>query len=342
MDAYDVAVIGAGPIGLEMAVALKRAGARHVHFDAGQIGATVQWFAPQTRLFSSNERIAIAGMPLTTVDQAKASREEYLAYLRNVVTYFDLPVRTYERVTKIEPEGARFVLTSDRRGEVRRCAAERVILATGGTDRPRRLGVPGEDLPHVSAYFQDPHTYFRQKVLIIGGKNSAAEAALRCHHAGAAVSLSYRREALPEKSLKYWIAPELRGLMEKGRIGSHLPTWVTAITPTHVRLRCCTDDREYEVEADFVLKLIGYEQDNSLLKAAGIELVGEQECPTFDEQTMETNVKGVYVIGTATAGTQSGYRVFIENCHVHVDRVMAHLSGETRAIESPVYDRPES
>lgn len=343
MGRHDVALVGAGPIGIEMAVALKRAGIDYIHFDAGQIGATIQWFAPQTRFFSSNERIAIAGVPLVTADQSKASREEYLAYLRAVTMQFDLSIRTFERVVDVKRLRDGFELVSERRGERRTTVAKKVIFATGGTDRPRKLGIPGEDLPHVSSYFQDPHTYFRQMLLIVGGKNSAAEAALRCHHAGARVAISYRRDSLPEKSIKYWLWPELKGLMDSGRIEAHLPTVPVSITPTHVRLRHLVDGREYTVEADFVLSLIGYEQDNTLLRRAGIELVGEQLAPRFDERTMQTNVSGLFVIGTATAGTQSGYRVFIENCHVHVERVMASLlERRVGELPEPKYDRPES
>src|SRR5688572_9577620 len=167
-ESTDVAVIGAGPIGLELAVALKQAGFDYLHFDARQIGYTVSWFAPQTRFFSSNERIAIAGVPLQTPDGGKCTREQYLTYLRTVVEQFDLPVNTYEPVVGIERLGvdafdsdaAQFELTTRPAGGERRYRCNRLILATGGTDHPRRLNVPGEDLPHVHRYFGDPHTYF--------------------------------------------------------------------------------------------------------------------------------------------------------------------------------------
>src|SRR5271166_802340 len=158
----EVAVIGAGPIGIEIAVALKRAGIDYLHFDARQIGYTISWFAPQTRFFSSNERIAIAGVPLFTPDQTKCTREQYLAYLRSIVVQFDLQIRTFEPVVKIELAGDGFQLTTRRGGHEQRCRASKIVLATGGTERPRRLDVPGCDLAHVSAYFQDPHTYFQQ------------------------------------------------------------------------------------------------------------------------------------------------------------------------------------
>ncbi|MBV8780370.1 MAG: NAD(P)-binding domain-containing protein, partial [Phycisphaerae bacterium] len=224
MESTDVIIVGAGPIGLELAVALKKAGIDYLQFDARQIGYTISWFAPQTRFFSSNERIAIAGVPLLTVDQSKASREEYLTYLRGIVMQFDLKIRTYEPVVGIESDrdGFRIDTKSSVGPQSYRCS--RLVLATGGTDRPRRLHVPGEDLPHVSHYFKDPHLYFDKRLLIVGGKNSAIEAALRCHHAGAHVSLSYRGEQLPDRHIKYWLLPEMRGLIQSGRIESYFQT----------------------------------------------------------------------------------------------------------------------
>src|SRR5215213_10086310 len=158
----DVIIVGAGPIGLEMAVALKRAGVNYIHLEAKQVGYTISWFAPQTRFFSSNERIAIAGVPLQTADQNKATREEYLAYLRAIVLQFDLRINTYEPIVGIEQDDDGITLTSQPTGGAKqRYRVKSLVLATGGTDHPRRLNIPGEDLPHVSAYFQDPHLYFR-------------------------------------------------------------------------------------------------------------------------------------------------------------------------------------
>jgi thioredoxin reductase (NADPH) len=353
MTTREVAVIGAGPIGIELAVALKRAGVDYVHFDAKQIGYTISWFAPQTKFFSSNERIAIAGVPLNTADQSKATREEYLAYLRGVVQQFDLQISTYEPLVAIDrhPDGT-FLLTTEPAAGKRMWRVRRIVLVTGGTDHPRRLDIPGEDLPHVSHYFRDPHTYFRRKLLIVGGKNSAVEAALRCHNAGAQVSLSYRRERLPEKSIKYWLLPEINYLIEQGRIAGYYHTNPVQITPTHVTLerdhpseyRRVPGER-FDVPADFVLLLIGYRQDNTLFRLAGVELRGDCGAPVFDDRTMETNVPGVYVAGTAVGGTQDKYRVFIENCHVHVDRILAALTGRalpTERRKAAEYAQPES
>ncbi len=338
----DVAIVGAGPIGIELAVALKRAKVDYFHFDAGQIGHTISWFAPQTPFFSSTERIAIAGVPLHTPAQGKATREQYLMYLRGVVEQFDLSIKTYEPIIDLQKDASGFVLTSvPRGGAEQKHHAKKVVLVTGGTNRPRMLNIPGEELPHVKHYFDDPHNYFRTNLLIIGGRNSAVEAALRCHHAGARVSLSYRQKAVPEKSIKYWLLPEINGLIKAGRIKGYFQTTPLRISPTHVTLRHA-DGREENVPADFVLALIGYEQDNTLLQKAGVKLTDEAARPVYDETTMETNIPGLFVAGTAIGGTQERYTVFIENCHVHVDRILAALTGAKPPEAPKKLEQPES
>ncbi|HMB95342.1 MAG TPA: NAD(P)-binding domain-containing protein [Tepidisphaeraceae bacterium] len=341
MQATDVAIVGAGPIGIELAVALKQRGIDYLHFDAKQIGYTISWFAPQTQFFSSNERIAIAGVPLHTPNQSKATREQYLTYLCSIVEQFDLKVHTYEPIIGIQRDGNGFTLTSQPRGgSPRSFLAKRLVLCTGGTDHPRRLNIPGEDASQVSHYFDDPHKYFRTNLLIVGGKNSAIEAALRCHHAGAKVSISYRGESLPEKSIKYWLLPEINSLIRSGRIKGYFQTTPIAITPTHVTL--ARGNERFEVPADFVQLLIGYVQDSKLFKLAGIELRSSCEEPGYDERTMQTNVPGLYVAGTAVGGTQDKYTVFIENCHVHVERIVASLTGGDAPPPPVVSDQPES
>ncbi|MEO1524216.1 MAG: NAD(P)-binding domain-containing protein [Planctomycetota bacterium] len=332
----DVAIVGGGPIGIEMGVALKRVGVRARIFEAGSLGHTISWWAPQTRWFSSNERIAIAGVPLLTADQSKSTREQYLNYLRSVATQFDLDVRTHTRVTGIERNGSAFNLhLQSAKGDVAcnpsTCRAGALVLAIGGTDFPKRLGVPGEDLSHVDGYLRETHSYFNRRVLVVGGRNSAIEAALRLHHAGANVTLSYRGEQLPESSIKYWLLPEIKGLLKSGRIRSLLGTQPVEIRESSVRLRSASNPSENEitVDVDDVLLLIGYEQDKTLFRSCGVELVGEMQRPSFDDATMETNVPGIFVAGTAVAGTQSSrYKVFLENCHDHVDKIVKRLSGE--------------
>ena len=288
----DVAIVGAGPIGLELAIALKRAGINYVQFDKGSIAQTITWFPRLMTFFSSNDRIAIAGVPIQTNDQGKCSREQYLSYLRSLVLAFELEVKTHEPVVGIERAGDGFLVTTEPGRGTQRYRARRVVLATGDMHRPHRLGIEGEDLEHVSHYFKEAHEYCQRRVLIVGGKNSAAEAALRCYHAGADVTMSYRRGAFDEKSVKYWLLPELLGRIKRGEIACHYNTTPRRIARTTV--------------------------------------------------TRETNVAGIYVAGTALGGSQQSYRLFIENCHIHVEQILAALQGQAPPPLPDAQEMPES
>ena len=327
MKDAQLAIVGAGPIGLELAIACKRAGIDYLHFDRGQIAETISWFPPLMRFFSSNERIALAGVPIQTADQSKCTREEYLAYLRTLVVQFDLAVRTYEQVVSIDGTRSGFELRTRARGAEHVHRVVNVVLATGGTARPRRLGIPGEDLPHVRHSLGDPHRYFQRRLLVVGGRNSAAEAALRAHHVFADVALSYRGEAFDPRSIKYWLLPELEGYIKQQEIRCYFRTQPQEITPTDVTLKQLDSGDLEHLPVDDVLVLIGFTADMSLFETAGVQLQGEDRVPAFDEQTMETDVPGIYVAGTAVAGTQQSYQVFLENCHIHVDRIVAAITG---------------
>lgn len=339
MNRCDVLIVGAGPIGIELAAALKRAGIDYAHVDAAQIGSTISWYAPHTHFFSSPERIAIAGVPLQTLDQTKATREEYLNYLRTVVQQFDLRIETYQRVTSIVrgDDGTFTVTTAGRTSHTWR--AGNVVLAIGDMHHPRLLGVPGEDLPHVSHYVADPHTYFRRRVLIVGGRNSAIEAAIRCVRVGAEVTLVYRGADLPADHIKFWLLPEIRGMIRDGRVAFHPSTILREIRTDATIL----DPGALALEPDFVLLLTGYEQDSTLFEQAGVALDGPHRRPRHDPNTMETNVPGLFVAGTAVAGTQaSGVKAFIETSHVHVDRIVAALTGARPPEGDEAYEMPES
>ncbi len=351
MHHTKVALIGAGPIGIEMAVSLKRAGVDYVHFEAGQIGSTIAWWAPQTRFFSSPERIAVAGVPFATPTQDKGTREDYLNYLRTVVEQFDLPIRTDHRVDEVKKlDDGSFELSVSHRGGRSRWKADKVVLAIGDMHEPKMLGIPGEDLPHVSHYFEEPHSYFRQKVLIVGGRNSAVEAAIRCQRVGADVAISYRGGVFTKK-IKYWLRPELLALIDAGKIAFHKRTIVTAITPTEAVLTPVDDHftpcgDPFRIPVDRVVLLTGYRQDPTLFQQLGVELEGDRLVPRVNEDTMQTNTPGVYICGTAVAGTQaSGVEVYIETSHVHTRRIIRDLTGNTAAdadLETPVYALPES
>jgi thioredoxin reductase (NADPH) len=317
----DVAIIGAGPLGIELAVALKSAGISYLHFDKGQIGQMIYNFPPQTRFFSSSDRIGIAGMPIQTVDQQKCSREEYLAYLRTVVLHFQLKINAYEEVIHVEKNSSGFSMTTKTSAGEQRYLVRYLVLATGGTAYSRRLGISGEDLPHVSIKMEDPHRYFQRQVLVIGGRNSAVETALRCHHAGAYVTLAAKQQ-LDSQHIKYWLWPEIEGCIERGEIKCFTDVEILEIQPKQVLLKSNKDERKITFASDFVIKAVGFEADMSLFKQLRVSLSKEQHYPHFNNETMETDVENVFVLGTAVAGTQKKYRVFIENCHQHVQKIL--------------------
>ena len=331
----EVVVIGAGPIGLEAAYEIGLKGHSVVVVDAGAIGAQIMRFPPTVRFFSSPERIAIAGVPLDSVAQEKTSREEYLAYLRSVVRLRDITVRTYEEVTDITGESGNFTLkTKTASGTLHSISCSSVVLAVGGTATSRRLECPGEDLPHVRREMDDPHRYFQRTVLVVGGKNSAAESALRIWRCGGKVILSTRRSELYKK-IKYWIRPELDVLVRNGSIDARFMTEVSAIHSDGVDLKSTETGEVDRIQVDDVLLQIGYESDPYLFKALGCALCGEEQSVQHDPLTMETSVPGIYVAGTAIAGTQGSFQVYIENSHVHSQRIASHLSGES-APDTPV------
>ncbi|MDQ4079016.1 MAG: NAD(P)-binding domain-containing protein [Chloroflexota bacterium] len=329
---HEVAIVGAGPIGLEMAVSLKRQGVDYIHFDAHQIGYTMTWWPRNTHFFSTTERLAIAGVPIQNNHQQRITGEAYLSYLRSVVEQFDLQINTFEPVTSLKPTPDGFLLTTEPRTEERRYFSKHVVLAIGDMHWPNLLHIPGEDLPHVSHYFRDPHDYFRTRLLIVGGKNSAVEAALRCWRAGAQVTISYRRAEFDERRVKHWLLPDLETQIEAGTIGFLPETVPVEITPSHVVLvppENGESARQAPIhhETDFVLLATGFRGDQSLLEMAGVELQGENRVPLFNPETMETNIPGLYLAGTVAAGIQQRYTLFVENSHEHVGKITADLTG---------------
>ncbi|MCB8942470.1 MAG: NAD(P)-binding domain-containing protein [Ardenticatenaceae bacterium] len=332
-----VAIIGAGPIGLECAIALQRQGVPNIIFEAQQVGDAFTHWPPHTRFFSTPEHVAIAGVPVHSVDQQPVTGEEYLAYLRLVVEMFAVDVRVYEPVTAVAPTTPGFHITTQTRTGPRHYQCDYVIFATGGMARPRLLHIPGEELPHVSHYFPDPHRYFRTKLLIVGGKNSAAEAALRCWRAGVHVSLSYRRPWFDPDRIKPHMRDDLKDRIERGEITYYPSTVPMEITPTQVVLASTKEDLSpnghiTKVEADFVLLATGFVADMSLLAQAGVQLEDREYCsdaPVHNPETMETTVPGIFVAGTAVGGTQHRVRHFISTSHDDVIRIVRAITGQT-------------
>ena len=334
---YDVAVVGGGPIGIEVTIALQEAGLDTILFEAKQIGHAISKWPAHTHFYSTPEHVALAGVPVHNVDQQPITGEQYLAYLRTLVEYFDLNVHNYEPVETVARDGTGFLLqTRTMSGRVAQYGCERLVLSTGGMARPRLLGIPGEDLPHVSHTFPGPHPYFRRRLLVVGGKNSALESALRSWRAGAEVTISYRRPDFDYDVVKPHLADDISTRIEKDEIRFLPSTAPVAITREHVVLAATGEDfapgdDTFRHETDFVLLATGFVADMAMFRELGVTLHGPREVPEHDPATMETDAPGVYVAGTAVGGTQIAFKHFISTSHDHVGKIVRALTGRPPA-----------
>ncbi len=309
----DVAVVGAGPTGLACGIELKRRGIGAVLFDKGCVVNSIYHYPTFMSFFTTPELLEIGGIPMTSMYE-KPLRVEALKYYRRVAAHFELDIRQYEGVASIEGvDGAFTLATTDRDGCPHSYRARKVILATGYYDRPNLLGVPGEDLDKVLHYYKEPHPYYDHDVLVVGGKNSAAIAALELHWAQARVTLVHRAPALSD-SVKYWIRPNLENRIRSGEIAAHFDSRVAAIARRSVRLE--TPAGELEIKNDFVFAMTGYHPDLEFLGRLGIELDAATQRPYTDPKTLESARRGIYLAGVLVAGMHTN-EIFIENGRFH-------------------------
>ena len=305
----DAVIVGAGPIGLACAIAAKRHGLDPLVVDAGAIVNSIVHYPVGMHFFTTPDLMEIGDHPLACAGQ-KPTREEALKYYRGVVRAEKLRVRTYLRLEGVSREaaGLRCALLGRRGSDELRC--RRLVLATGYYDHPNLLGVPGEELPHVSHRFDEAHPSFGLDVVVIGGKNSAIEAALELFRAGARVTLVYRGESL-KPSVKYWLKPDVENRIKAGEIGARFGAAVLRIDAEAVTIRG-EDGREERLPADRVYALTGYHPDFDLFRKIGIALDPVTDRPQCDPETLETNVPGVFMAGSISAGRATS-EIFIEN-----------------------------
>ena len=318
MHIFDVVIVGAGPAGLAAAIAATKHGLDHLVIEKGALVNSLLHYPTEMVFFTTPELMEIGGLPFTSPND-KPSRLEALRYYRRVTDTFNLRIAFDETVLAIAPDGdfdgrPSFVIDSHSARGVRRSVhARHVIIATGAYDFPNICGIPGEDLPHVSHYYTQPHPFYRKRVVIVGGRNSAAEAALDLYRAGASVTIVHRREALGE-SIKYWVKPDIENRIKEGAIAARFNATVREIRPTEVVVEA--NGLPDSIPADAVFLLTGYGADTTLLRNAGVSIDPQTQGPIYDPDTFETNVKGVYVVGAMVAGVHSG-KVFIENGRFH-------------------------
>lgn len=340
MSVRDVIIVGGGPSGLSAAIALKQRGIDYVVLEQGVLVNSIYRFPPQMVFFTTPELLEIGGLPFMSPFD-KPTRHEALNYYRKVVDTHDLQICYGEKVLSVEREdeaggageaggsggpdtdGHVFAVeTRSNRGVRRVRHARNVIMAIGYYDHPVMLGVPGEDLPHVHHYYGEPHPHYRQRVVIVGGGNSAAESALEMFRAGAHVTLVHRAPSL-KSTIKYWVRPDIENRIREGSIAARFETCVAAITPTTILLDG-PKGRE-ELPADAVYLLTGYRADTELLVRAGVAL-NERDAPVHNPTTFETNVPGLFVAGGAIAGVDTG-TVFIENGRFHGEKIVEVIAS---------------
>ncbi len=328
MAVRDLLIVGAGPAGLAVAIAATQEQLDYQVLEKGLLANSIFHFPPQMTFFTTPDLLEIGGLPFVTPYE-KPTRHEALRYYRRIVDTYRLQIAFGEEVLAIEreDESGESVFAIDTRSErgVRRARhARNIALAIGYYDHPNRLDIPGEDLPHVSHYYGDPHAYYQQRVVIVGGKNSAAIAALELYRGGAQVTIVHRRETLSDR-IKYWIRPDIDNRIKERSIAAYFSSLVSEIRPTSVVVET-GDGTQTELPADAVLLLTGYHPDFRLLRSTGVE-IDAKGAPVHNPDTLETNVPGIFVAGGIVGGLDTG-AIFIENGRFHGEKIVKKIVGD--------------
>ena len=324
-----IVVIGAGPCGLAVGAAARAAGLSCVLLDKGPVVSSIERYPIDMTFFSTADHLEIRGVPFIT-DSDKPTRSQALNYYRRIVEHFDLDVRQYEEVTRVERLDGEFSVHTRRAdGTESGYRASNLVIATGYFDTPNLLEVEGEDLPKVTHYFREPHRYFDQDVLVVGGGNSAVEAALTTWRAGARVTMVHLLDDF-DRGVKPWVLPDIRNRVESGDIGVEWGSRVLAIEPDRVKIGSVSDGGERWIPNDFVLAMTGFRPDPRFLRALGAQIDSTTGVPVHDSATMETTVPELFIAGVLAAGFDAN-RIFIQNGREHGDLIVDSL--RTRLVD---------
>ncbi len=322
MEKVDALIIGGGPCGLSAAIELKKMGLQTVVIEKGNIVNAIFKYPTHQTFFSTSEKLSIGDVPFI-IEERKPKRNQALVYYREVVKRSGIQVRSFETVERVEKKEIFTVTTT--KGQYQ---AKYVVAATGYYDQPNTLDVEGANLPKVMHYFKEGHPYFDQDVLVIGGKNSAVDAALALHKAGSRVTVSYHGTSY-SKSIKPWILPEFDGLVRKGEITMLFDSMVDCITDDSVELT--VNDQKETVPNQFVFAMIGYHPDHVFLTSMGITVEEHSGRPTFNELSMESNVENLYIAGVIAAGNNAN-EIFIENGRFHGHQIAEAIAKKEQFI----------
>jgi thioredoxin reductase (NADPH) len=321
MKIYDVICIGAGPTGLATAIEAKRAEMQVLAIDKACLCNSLYYYPVNMVFFTTPELLEIGDLPLVSAGE-KPTRVEALKYYRKAAEHYSLELRLYELVVHVDGNDGDFtVMTKTANGEVERYRSKKIVIATGYYDLPNLLGVPGEDLPHVSHYYTEPHAFWREDVVVIGGKNSAAEAALDLYRNGARVTLVHRGRELGA-TIKYWVRPDIENRIKAGKILGLLDTRVAEITRDEVVVENHAQTKR--IPAKQVFALTGYHPDFRFIESLGVKLDPESKRPTLNPKTLESNVPGIHLAGVVIGGRHTG-EIFIENGRFHGKQIIEAL-----------------
>jgi len=316
---YDLICVGAGPTGLACAIEAKRAGMKPLVLDKGCLCNSLVHYPANMLFFTTAERMEIGDLPMA-ISGDKPTRTEALKYYRKAAEHYGLEVRQYEAVQDLARDDGHFrVRTRRENGVADEHRSTRVVIATGYYDIPKLLGVPGEELPHVSHYYTEPHSFWRRNVVVVGAGNSAAEAALDLFRAGARVALVHRGSQVSRR-IKYWVLPDIENRIAAGEIQAHFNAVVERFEPESVVIRAA--GAGHVLPASAVFALTGYRPDFAFLQRQGILLDPETRKPAVNPDTLETNVPGLYVAGVIVGGQQTS-EIFIENGRFHGKQIVA-------------------
>lgn len=312
-----VIIIGSGPIGLATAIALKQKGIQSLIIERGCLVNSIYNYPTNMTFFSTSDKLEIGNIPFIS-HGSKPTRKEALEYYRRTAEHYELNVNLFEEVKSVSGKDGNFEVVTSKDTY----SAKKVVLATGFYGKPNMMDVPGEELPKVLHYYDDPHRYAWQNVLVIGGGNSAADAALETYRCSANVSILVKHDTL-KPSIKYWVKPDIDNRIEEGSITGYFNSEVLEIREKEVDIQ--TSGGKKTIPNDFVLAMTGYRPHFDLMKNMGIELTtDEKKMPVFDEKSLETNRKGLYVAGVVCGGMDTS-SLFIENSRIHAEHIAGHI-----------------
>jgi thioredoxin reductase (NADPH) len=327
METYDIICIGAGPTGLACAIEARRAGMRPLVIDKGCLCNSIYHYPVNMVFFTTPELLEIGDLPLVCAAE-KPTRVEALKYYRKVTEHYALELRLFELVLRVEGSDSHFtVVTRTEKGIEQQYHGKKIALASGYYDLPNQMDIPGEELPHVSHYYSEPHEYWNQNVVVIGGKNSAAEAALDLYRNGAKVTLVHR-DAQLGTTIKYWVRPDIENRIKAGQVQALFQTHVKQITRDEVIV--ANGAGEERLPARQVFALTGYHPDFAFIESLGVRLDPETRKPALDPNTLESNVPGVHLAGVVIGGRHTS-EIFIENGRFHGKQIIDGLAGKQRS-----------